>query len=79
MKTLLLAFDSFKGSLTSCEVADAFEEGVRSVLPDCTVKKVCMADGGEGTAEALVSSLRGEWVDVEVLDYPSQRQTDGRI
>ena len=68
MKTLLLAFDSFKGSLTSCEVADAFEEGVRSVLPDCTVKKVCMADGGEGTAEALVSSLCGEWVDVEVLD-----------
>ena len=68
MKTLLLAFDSFKGSLTSHEVADAFEEGVRSVLPDCTVKKVCLADGGEGTAEALVSTLGGEWVEVEVSD-----------
>ena len=68
MTTILLAFDSFKGSLTSCEVADAFEEGVRSVLPDCTVRKVCLADGGEGTAEAMVSTLHGEWVDVEVLD-----------
>ena len=68
MKTLLLAFDSFKGSLTSREVADAFEEGVRSVLPDCMVKKVCLADGGEGTAEALVSTLGGEWMEVEVAD-----------
>lgn len=68
MNTILLAFDSFKGSLTSREVADAFEEGVRSVVPDCQVRKVCLADGGEGTAEALVSSLRGEWTEVEVLD-----------
>ena len=40
MNTILLAFDSFKGSLTSREVADAFEEGVRSVVPDCQVRKV---------------------------------------
>lgn len=68
MKTVLLAFDSFKGSLTSREVADAFEEGVRSVVPDCQVRKACLADGGEGTAVALVDSLHGEWVEVEVLD-----------
>ena len=68
MKTILLAFDSFKGSLTSREVADAFEEGLRTVAPDCEVRKVCLADGGEGTAEALVTSLNGEWVEVEVLD-----------
>ncbi|MBQ8866414.1 MAG: glycerate kinase [Bacteroidaceae bacterium] len=68
MNTVLLAFDSFKGSLTSREVADAFEEGVRSVEPDCQVRKVCLADGGEGTAAALVDSLHGEWVEVEVLD-----------
>lgn len=68
MKTLLLAFDSFKGSLTSREVADAFEEGVRTVLPDCIVKKVYLADGGEGTVEALVTTLDGEWVEAEVPD-----------
>lgn len=68
MKTILLAFDSFKGSLTSREVADAFEEGVRTIVPDCEVRKVCLADGGEGTAEALVTSLDGEWVEAEVFD-----------
>ncbi len=68
MSTILLAFDSFKRSLTSREVADAFEEGMRSVVPDCQVRKVCLADGGEGTAEALVSTLHGEWVEVEVSD-----------
>ena len=68
MKTILLAFDSFKGSLTSREVADAFEEGVRTIVPDCEVRKVCLADGGEGTAEALVTSLDGEWVETEVFD-----------
>ena len=68
MNTILLAFDSFKGSLTSREVADAFKEGVRSVAPDCIIHKVCLADGGEGTAEALVSTLGGEWVEVEVFD-----------
>ena len=68
MNTILLAFDSFKGSLTSREVADAFEEGVRSVAPHYIINKVCLADGGEGTAEALVSTLHGEWVETEVLD-----------
>lgn len=68
MKTILLAFDSFKGSLTSAEVTDAFEEGLRTALPDCQVKKVCMADGGEGTAEAIVSTRQGEWAEAEVLD-----------
>ena len=68
MRTILLAFDSFKGSLTSREVADAFEEGVRTIVPDCEVRKVCLADGGEGTAEALVTSLDGEWVEAEVFD-----------
>lgn len=68
MKTILLAFDSFKGSLTSAEVTDAFEEGLRTTLPDCQVKKVCMADGGEGTAEAIVSTRQGEWAKAEVLD-----------
>lgn len=68
MKTILLAFDSFKGSLTSREMADAFEEGLRTIAPDCEVRKVCLADGGEGTTETLVTSLNGEWVEAEVLD-----------
>ncbi|MBQ8593780.1 MAG: glycerate kinase [Bacteroidaceae bacterium] len=68
MKTFLLAFDSFKGSLTSAEVADAFEEGLRSVLPNCNVRKAYLADGGEGTAAALVNTLHGKWIETEVAD-----------
>lgn len=68
MKTILLAFDSFKGSLTSREVANAFEEGLRTVAPDCEVRKICLADGGEGTVEALVTTLHGQWVEMEVFD-----------
>ena len=66
--TITLAFDSFKGSLTSEEVADAFQEGLLSALPHCTVNKVCIADGGEGTAEALVRTLHGEWCETTVSD-----------
>lgn len=68
MKRITVAIDSFKGSLSSQEVANAFELGWCSVLPDCEVRKVCIADGGEGTVEALVETLSGEYVDVEVSD-----------
>ena len=65
---ITLAFDSFKGSLSSSEVADAFEAGFSSVAGDCEVLKLPMADGGEGTVESLVSSLGGETVECAVSD-----------
>lgn len=68
MKKIVLAFDSFKGSLTSKEVADAFEKGLLCVAPDAQIQKVCIADGGEGTMAALMESLGGEYVDVEVCN-----------
>ena len=68
MKKVIIAVDSFKGSLSSLEVAEAFEQGFRSICPDCEVRKVAIADGGEGTVEALVETLGGEYIDVEVCD-----------
>lgn len=68
MKRITVAVDSFKGSLSSREVADAVEQGIVSVLPDCKVQKVSIADGGEGTVEAMVDTLSGEWVEIEVRD-----------
>lgn len=68
MKRITVAVDSFKGSLSSQEVADAVEQGVLSVLPDCKVQKLSIADGGEGTVEAMVANLAGEWVEIEVFD-----------
>ncbi|MEE1235554.1 MAG: glycerate kinase, partial [Bacteroidaceae bacterium] len=66
--TLTLAFDSFKGSLRSDEVADAFAQGLCSVLPGLNINKVYIADGGEGTAEALVKNLNGKTVRTQVSD-----------
>ncbi len=60
LKTVLIAPDSFKGSITSIDAAREIERGLRRVLPDVTVYSVPMADGGEGTAEALLHSVGGE-------------------
>ncbi len=68
MKKITVAVDSFKGSLSSQEVAEAVARGVHRVLPQCEVRCVSIADGGEGTVEALVHTLRGEVVEVEVAD-----------
>lgn len=56
---IVLAPDSFKGSLSSIEAAEALERGIRKVLPDAEVVRVPMADGGEGTVEALVAATGG--------------------
>ncbi|MBR3951792.1 MAG: glycerate kinase [Bacteroidaceae bacterium] len=74
---ITLAFDSFKGSLTSHEVAEAFEEGLLSCIPACDICKVVIADGGEGTTEALVESMHGVYVNVAVSD-PLQRTITAR-
>lgn len=56
---IIIAPDSFKGSLTAVAVADAIEQGVRAVLPDAELVRVPLADGGEGTAQALVDATGG--------------------
>lgn len=68
MQRLTIAIDSFKGSLSSREVAEAFAEGWREVLPNCEIATLPIADGGEGTLEALVGSMGGEYIEVGVHD-----------
>ncbi len=68
MRQITIAVDSFKGSLSSYDVACAAEQGILGVLPHCKVKKISIADGGEGTAQALISTLRGEWREVRAHD-----------
>lgn len=63
---IVVASDSFKGSLTSAQVAEAVRKGIVEVMPECDVCTVSVADGGEGTVEALVDSLGGEFVELEV-------------
>jgi glycerate kinase len=63
---IVIAPDSFKESLTSIAAADQIEAGFRAVLPFASYLKVPVADGGEGTVEAMVNATRGRMVDASV-------------
>ncbi|MBD8047723.1 MAG: glycerate kinase [Clostridium argentinense] len=63
----VLAPDSFKESMTSKEACDAMERGIKKIIPDAECIKMPMADGGEGTLEALVECTKGKIYDVEVM------------
>ena len=65
---IILALDSFKGSLTSLQAADACEQGIRKVFPTCEIVKLPIADGGEGTLDALVSATSGRYNTCRVHD-----------
>ena len=65
---IVVASDSFKGSLSSHEVAQAAMRGVKQVYPACEIVAVNVADGGEGTVEAVVEALGGEIVTITVSD-----------
>lgn len=56
----VLAPDSFKESMTSKEACDAMERGIKKVINDAQCIKVPMADGGEGTVEALAYGSKGK-------------------
>ncbi|MGN6667040.1 MAG: glycerate kinase, partial [Trinickia sp.] len=53
--TVVIAPDSFKGSLSAQAVAEAIAEGVRRALPEAAVRLCPMADGGEGTLDAMLA------------------------
>ena len=61
-----IAIDSFKGSLSTFEAGRAIEEGIKKVYSDAKVKITPMADGGEGTVDAIVSAAGGEMQKVKV-------------
>lgn len=63
---IVIAPDSFKESMTAYEVASAMERAVQKVVPQAIVEKVPIADGGEGTVQALVDALDGEIVSATV-------------
>ncbi len=56
---ITIAIDAFKGSLTSPEAGTAAAEGIRRVYPDAKITVKPIADGGEGTVEALTAGLGG--------------------
>ena len=65
---IMIASDSYKGSLSSLEVAQNIQKGVLEVFPDSEFEVLAMADGGEGTVEALMDSLHGTYQQIECMN-----------
>lgn len=63
---IIIAPDSFKESLSASAVADAIERGLRRALPDAECVKLPIADGGEGTVDALINATSGQRISVAV-------------
>jgi glycerate 2-kinase len=63
---IVIAPDSYKESLSALEVATQIELGFKEVFPDAQYLKVPMADGGEGTVQAMAEATNGRIVDAEV-------------
>src|ERR1044071_10410091 len=74
---MLVAPDKFKGSLNAREIAENIAKGLRDALPDARIDVVPMADGGEGTAEAICEARGGSWVKCKAHD-PLGREIDAR-
>lgn len=66
MNKIVIASDSFKGSLSSIDVAQSAAKGIHEVYPECEVTQVNVADGGEGTVDAIVDTLKGEIITITV-------------
>lgn len=62
---VLISIDSFKGSMTSMQAGRAAKAGILKAVPDADVTICPLADGGEGTTDALVEGMGGEKIELE--------------
>ena len=74
---ILIAPDKFKGTLNAREVAQNIAKGLLDVLPDAQIEVLPMADGGEGTAEAICDVRGCSWLECKAHD-PLGREIDAR-
>lgn len=65
---ILIASDKYKGSLTATQVAQTIAQVLGETLPGIECDLCPIADGGEGTTEAMVTALGGEWTSVDTVD-----------
>ncbi len=75
---IVVAPDSFKGSVSALVAADAIEQGVRRVFPEAIIEKVPMADGGEGTVQSLVDATGGH-IQTHCVLAPLENEVDAKF
>ena len=71
---VVIAIDSYKGSVTSLQAGEAAKAGVLAACPGAKVEVLPLADGGEGTVEALTVALGGQLVEVDVTGPMEERE-----
>ncbi|HYK24217.1 MAG TPA: glycerate kinase [Candidatus Acidoferrum sp.] len=74
---ILIAPDKFKRALNAREVAENIAKGLRDAMPDAKIDILPMADGGEGTAEAICEARGGSWLKCKAHD-PIGREIEAR-
>lgn len=70
---IVIAIDSFKGSLSSRAAGEAVERAIDRVTDNTDIQIFPLADGGEGTVEALAEGLHGEIIKTQVTDLSENR------
>lgn len=70
---VVVAIDSFKGSLSSLEAGNAVKQGIQNVMPEAQICVRPLADGGEGTVEALTLGMNGHIERIEVTGPLGER------
>jgi glycerate kinase len=65
---ILIAPDSFKNALSAMEVAKSLKTGLQKIFPEAEFEILPMADGGEGTVEALIDATQGQIITTQVHD-----------
>ncbi|MGE5427509.1 MAG: glycerate kinase, partial [Methylococcaceae bacterium] len=65
---IVVAPDSFKECLSATKVADAICEGIKRIMPQATIISIPVADGGEGTVDALVKATNGKIISAPSVD-----------
>lgn len=63
---ILIAVDSFKGSMSAKDISNTIESSILEILEDAKITKLPIADGGEGTIESLIEGLHGDIVKLDV-------------
>lgn len=75
---VLIAVDSFKGSLSSQQAGEAISQGIKRVYPNAETRVIPMADGGEGTVEAIVKATQGKKI-YTTVNSPLGEQVEAPI
>ena len=64
---IVVAMDSFKGSLTTVRACEIFAEAIASIMPDAEIIIKPMADGGGGAAQATIAAGNAKWITKTVM------------